>query len=82
LSVAEPNMPHPQIFCGRHFRGFFPKVSLDETAFVRGVLRRQLQECRFEASSIRPFDRLNPTTPAVLFQLFQRWDTSSKRLGR
>jgi len=66
LSFAEPNMLNPQVFCERHFRQFFPSVSPDETAFVRTRLRRHLQECQFEAVSIRPFDWLHPAVPASL----------------
>jgi 2-polyprenyl-3-methyl-5-hydroxy-6-metoxy-1,4-benzoquinol methylase len=69
LSFAEPNMLNPQIFCERHFRSFFPQVSPDETAFVRGKLRRQLQACGFEGIAIRPFDWLHPATPPSLISI-------------
>jgi 2-polyprenyl-3-methyl-5-hydroxy-6-metoxy-1,4-benzoquinol methylase len=69
LSFAEPNMLNPQVFCERHFRRFFPQVSPDETAFVRGRLRRRLQASGFVAISIRPFDWLHPSTPPSLISV-------------
>jgi len=66
MSFAEPNMLNPQIYSERHFRRFFPKVSPDETAFVRTTLRRDLEASGFTSVSIRPFDWLHPATPPSL----------------
>jgi SAM-dependent methyltransferase len=75
LSFAEPNMLNPQIFLERHARWLFPQVSPDETAFVRGPLRRLLERSGFREVSIRPFDWLHPAVPARLI-------SSVERLGR
>ena len=72
LSVAEPNMLNPQVFCERRFRRFFPYVSPDETAFVRGRLRRDLERAGFTSISIVPFDWLHPSTPAPLIPAVRR----------
>jgi len=72
LSVAEPNMLNPQVFCERRFRRFFPHVSPDETAFVRSRLRRDLERAGFTSISIVPFDWLHPSTPAPLIPSVQR----------
>ena len=69
LSVAEPNMLNPQIFCERHFRQFFPQVSPDETAFVRGRVQRELERVGFSEVSIVPFDWLHPSTPTPFISL-------------
>jgi 2-polyprenyl-3-methyl-5-hydroxy-6-metoxy-1,4-benzoquinol methylase len=66
ISFAEPNMLNPQVFCERHFRRFFPQVSPDETAFVRGTLASDLERFGFTAIDIRPFDWLHPATPPAL----------------
>jgi SAM-dependent methyltransferase len=66
MSFAEPNMLNPQIYCERHFRGFFPQVSPDETAFVRTRLKRDLEQAGFASVEIRPFDWLHPATPPRL----------------
>ena len=69
LSIAEPNMRNPQIYCERHFRRFFPQVSPDETAFVSGEVRRDLEQVGFRDVSIVPFDWLHPATPQPLIPL-------------
>lgn len=66
LSVAEPNLLNPQVFCERNFRRFFPYVSPDETAFVRRPLIRDLNALGFTQVSVVPFDWLHPATPPVL----------------
>lgn len=66
LSVAEPNMLNPQIYCERHFRFLYPSVSPDETAFVRFTVRRELEQVGFTDISIVPFDWLHPSTPTPL----------------
>lgn len=66
FSFAEPNMLNPQVFAERHFRFLFPRVSPDETAFVRFSLGRDLEACGFSEVSIVPFDWLHPSTPRCL----------------
>jgi 2-polyprenyl-3-methyl-5-hydroxy-6-metoxy-1,4-benzoquinol methylase len=66
MSFAEPNMLNPQIYCERHFRRLFPKTSPDETAFVRGSLKRNLERAGFQGVRITPFDWLHPYTPKTL----------------
>lgn len=63
MSFAEPNMLNPQVFAERHFRRLFPRVSPDETAFVRRELRKELLRHGFTAVRIIPFDWLHPSTP-------------------
>jgi 2-polyprenyl-3-methyl-5-hydroxy-6-metoxy-1,4-benzoquinol methylase len=72
LSFAEPNMLNPQVFAERTFRGLFPQVSPDETAFVRTTLRKQLEQAGFCDVSIVPFDWLHPATPPALIPLVSR----------
>ena len=72
LSFAEPNMLNPQVFAERAFRRLFPQVSPDETAFVRTILRKQLESVGFQNISIVPFDWLHPATPETLITLVSR----------
>lgn len=76
LCFAEPNMLNPQVFMERRFRGWFPRVSPDETAFVRWRLRELLAERGFTEIAITPFDWLHPATPRPLIPVVQwmgRW---------
>jgi len=66
LCFAEPNMLNPQIFAERKFRRFFPKISADETAFVRSSLKRSLEKTGFVDCAITPFDWLHPAVPEKL----------------
>ncbi len=66
LSFAEPNMLNPQIFAERKFRRFFPRISADETAFVRSPLKNVLLNTGFHDVSIVPFDWLHPAVPEKL----------------
>ncbi len=66
LSFAEPNMLNPQIFIERTFRQFFPRISEDETAFVRFRLKKQLLAAGFTDCEITPFDWLHPAVPEKL----------------
>jgi len=66
LSFAEPNMLNPQIFAERKFRRFFPRISADETAFVRTPLKKTLSDIGFHDISIVPFDWLHPAVPKKL----------------
>jgi 2-polyprenyl-3-methyl-5-hydroxy-6-metoxy-1,4-benzoquinol methylase len=75
LAFAEPNMLNPQVFAERKFRRWFPRISADETAFVRTKLQRVLRESGFENIRIVPFDWLHPATP-------QRWMALVQGLGR
>ena len=75
MSFAEPNMLNPQVYCERHFRSFFPKVSPDETAFVRTRLKRDLERAGFASVDIRPFDWLHPATPPRLIPAASRTGT-------
>jgi len=66
MSFAEPNMLNPQIFCERKFRRFFPRISEDETAFVRSSMKQLLQQTGFSNCKIIPFDWLHPAVPKPL----------------
>ncbi|MEI7850501.1 MAG: class I SAM-dependent methyltransferase [Kiritimatiellales bacterium] len=66
MSFAEPNMLNPQIFAERKFRRFFPRISQDETAFMRSSLKRLLKKSGFCDISIVPFDWLHPAVPEKL----------------
>ncbi len=66
LCFAEPNMLNPQIFAERKFRRFFPRISADETAFVRSSLKRTLEDVGFTDCLITPFDWLHPAVPKKL----------------
>lgn len=66
MCFAEPNMINPQVFMERRFRGWFPYVSPDETAFVRSGLGKLLKNAGFKDISIRPFDWLHPGTPGFM----------------
>lgn len=80
LSLAEPNLLNPQVFCERRFRSFFPYVSKDETAFVRSRLGRDLERAGFESISIVPFDWLHPSTPVALIPVVRRTGAVLERL--
>lgn len=69
MCFAEPNMLNPQIFAERKFRGWFPSVSPDETAFVRWRLARELLEVGFRDIEVTPFDWLHPAIPESLIGL-------------
>jgi 2-polyprenyl-3-methyl-5-hydroxy-6-metoxy-1,4-benzoquinol methylase len=81
LSVAEPNLLNPQVFCERRFRRFFPYVSPDETAFVRSRLMRDLERAGFERISIVPFDWLHPSTPVPLIPAVRRMGAVLERVS-
>ncbi|MCX5677946.1 MAG: class I SAM-dependent methyltransferase [Candidatus Omnitrophica bacterium] len=66
ISFTEPNMLNPQVWAERRFRGLFPKVSPNETAFVRWKLRKTLRESGFREIEIAPFDWLHPYVPRSL----------------
>lgn len=66
ISFAEPNMLNPQVFAERKLRRLFPKISPDETAFVRWSLDRDLRSAGFRSIEISPFDWLHPSMPANL----------------
>lgn len=63
MSFAEPNMLNPQVFAERKFRRLFPYVSPDETAFMRWMLKKDLQDAGFQNIKIIPFDWLHPSIP-------------------
>jgi 2-polyprenyl-3-methyl-5-hydroxy-6-metoxy-1,4-benzoquinol methylase len=63
MCFAEPNMLNPQVFAERKFRGLFPYVSPDETAFVRWSLKGTLKKAGFIKIKIIPFDWLHPIVP-------------------
>ena len=69
FSFAEPNMLNPQVFVERKFRQFFPYVSPDETAFVRGSFQKSLYQTGFRHIEITPFDWLHPAVPEFLIPL-------------
>jgi hypothetical protein len=68
-------MLNPQVFVERKFRKWFPRISADETAFIRTKLQRVLRESGFENIRIVPFDWLHPATPP-------RWMPLVQSLGR
>ncbi len=76
LCFAEPNYLNPQVFLERKFpflrESLFGHISPDETAFVRGPLRRQLERAGFAGIRIVPFDWLHPATPKPLVPIVSR----------
>jgi SAM-dependent methyltransferase len=69
ISFAEPNILNPQVFAERKFRGLFPYISPDETAFIRWKFRLDLQKIGFQDIKIVPFDWLHPSVPKQLIGL-------------
>ncbi len=69
LCIAEPNMLNPQVFVERKLRRLFPYVSPDETAFVRWVFKKDLQEAGFRDIFAKPFDWLHPQVPEQMISL-------------
>jgi 2-polyprenyl-3-methyl-5-hydroxy-6-metoxy-1,4-benzoquinol methylase len=69
MSFAEPNMLNPQVWAERRFRGLFPNVSPDETAFVKRKLSKELKLHGFSGIEITPFDWLHPSVPHPLIGL-------------
>ena len=69
LCFAEPNYLNPIVCIERvgarlpGVRRLFWKVSPDETAFVRGILKRTLARHGYRDILITPFDWLHPATP-------------------
>ena len=66
MSFAEPNLRNPQVFLMFRFRSFFPEVSPDEDALLKGRIQKDLLKAGFKEIEITPFDWLHPSTP-------QRW---------
>ena len=68
MCFAEPNMVNPQILIQKNVPWIRERLgdSPDETAFIRGPLRRLLLTTGFENVSITPFDWLHPATPRPL----------------
>lgn len=64
IAFAEPNMLNPQVWIQCRFRRFFKCMSVDETAFVRWRIKRQLVKAGFTGISIKPFDWLHPAVPS------------------
>lgn len=79
LCFAEPNMLNPQVFLERRCRRWFPYVSPDETAFLRGSLRSWLAQAGFDEISIVPFDWLHPATPPAVIPLAERLGRALER---
>lgn len=82
IAFAEPNLLNPQVYLERRFSHWklFSYVSPDETAFIRGGLRRMLAETRFRDIRIEPFDWLHPAVPAPCIPLAQRLGRVLERL--
>ena len=61
-------MLNPQIWLERNITIIrkLTNNSLDETAFVRWELKKELMNLGFKNVSIRPFDFLHPFTPSML----------------
>ena len=74
VSFAEPNFLNPQVYLERklHFLPMFSYVSLDETAFVRWKLARQLESIGFTEIGITPFDWLHPAVPESSIPVVKR----------
>lgn len=68
ITFAEPNMLNPQVLLERKFRRFFPYVSPDETALIRGKIKKQLYDTGFKDVMITPFDWLHPAVPEILIK--------------
>ncbi len=67
LAFAEPNMLNPQIFAERTFlRNYLPRISPDETAFIRWSFAEILRKAGFNNICLTPFDWLHPSTPKPL----------------
>ncbi len=66
LGFAEPNYLNPQIFAERRFRGCFPNVSPDETAFIRWSVASLLRRHGFASVRVTPFDFLHPAVSRSL----------------
>ncbi|MCD4779306.1 MAG: methyltransferase domain-containing protein [Candidatus Omnitrophica bacterium] len=73
IFFAEPNMLNPQIFIERNvgFVKSYLHVSPDETAFVRGPLRKKIFQYGFEDVTVAPFDFLHPLIFPPLVPFFQ-----------
>lgn len=73
LRFTEPNMLNPQIALQRNIPFIRRRMgdSLDETAFFRWSLRKQLAKAGFVDISIRPFDFLHPQIPECLISFFR-----------
>ncbi|MBN2301176.1 MAG: class I SAM-dependent methyltransferase [Lentisphaerae bacterium] len=80
MSFAEPNMLNPQIFIERKFRRLFPRVSADETAFVRWRLAAVLQKEKFADIRIVPFDWLHPSVPRSLVGAVSNFGRALERI--
>ncbi len=77
VSFAEPNMLNPQILLQKNIPWLKERLgdSPDETAFVRFLLKRRLESCRFHDIAITPFDWLHPLTPAGFITVVSRVGT-------
>ncbi len=82
MCFAEPNMVNPQIFLQKNIPWLKKKLgdSPDETAFVRGGLRKMMTRAGFSDIEIRPFDWLHPYTPAVLISALKTMEACVERL--
>jgi SAM-dependent methyltransferase len=68
LCFAEPNLANPHVFLMLKIDWLRRRadVTPDETAFLRGRLRRSLEALGLHAVTIRPFDFLYPLIPRAL----------------
>ena len=71
IYFTEPNMLNPHVFLERSNSAFrrWAGVSPDETAFVRGPLKKTLASHGFRDIAITPFDFLHPMTPQPLIPM-------------
>ncbi|MDD5431478.1 MAG: class I SAM-dependent methyltransferase [Candidatus Omnitrophica bacterium] len=70
IAFCEPNMFNPHVYLERKFP-FIGKrfgISPSETAFVRKILKKQMEDCGFSSVNIEPFDFLHPATPKALIK--------------
>lgn len=72
ILFTEPNMLNPQIAVQKNIPALknWAGDSPDETAFIRWILKKQLEKAGFKNISIIPFDFLHPSTPNILLRLF------------
>ncbi len=74
IVFSEPNMLNPQIFLERNIKPLRKKMhlSLDETAFFRWQLKKEIEKSGFESVEVKNFDFLHPLTPKFLISLINK----------
>lgn len=82
MAFGEPNMLNPQIAVQKNVPWVRRRLgdSPDETAFLRGPLRRALEQTGFREVHITPRDWLHPLTPPSVISLVQSLEPAIERL--